>query len=81
MKSRWSEEQHVMSYNSWLRAMADTQQEQLLKNMVRLRGQLPVLESVILAEAISMERLERVSVAINHLMAEMHLLVTLTGDK
>ncbi len=81
MKSRWSEEQHVMSYNSWLREEAQERNNMLRKNMGRLLVQLQVLPSVISLEEITLERSERVFTAINHLMTELHLLVTLAENK
>ncbi len=73
----WSGESHVISYNSWLREEAQSSSNMLRKNMGRLSVQLQALDSVISLEAITSERLERISTAVNHLMTELHLLVTL----
>ncbi len=81
MNSSWSGESPVTSYNSWLREEAQERNNLLRKNMARLRGQLSVLDSVISLEAITSERSARVLQAVNHLMTELHLLVTLTGVK
>jgi len=66
-----------ISYNSWLREEAQNSSNTLHKNMARLQAQLQVLESVICLEEITSERLGRISLAVNHLMTELHLLVTL----
>ncbi len=81
MVKSWSGEQHVMSYNNWLREEATRQNSMLRKNTDRLQAQLRVLQSVILQEEITSERSVRVSMAMVHLMTELHLLVTLTGVK
>ena len=67
-----------MSYNSWLREEALNSRSLLRKNTARLRAQLLVLDSVISAEEITTERFVRVSLAMVHLMTEMHLLVITT---
>ncbi len=67
-----------MGYNNWLRANAQESRDLLKKNSVRLQAQLSVLDSVMLLEETSTARLERVSLAIIHVMTEIHLLVTLT---
>ncbi len=77
----WSGEQANTSYNSWLREEAKSSRDTLLKNTARLQAQLQVLESVILPEEIIMERSERVSTAMVHLMTELHLLVTIKETK
>ncbi len=77
MNKSWSVKQPSMSYNSWLREEAHRRNSMLLKNMDRLQVQLRVLPSVISLEEITLERSERVCLAINHLMTEFHLLVTL----
>lgn len=77
----WSEKSHVLSYNSWLREEAIDSSDMLRRNMARLQAQLQVLESVISLEEITLERLERISTAVNHLMTELHLLVTLQENK
>ena len=66
---------HVMSYNNWLRATANEQQTTLVKNMDRLQAQLPVVLSALSLEEISTERLTRCSLAVIHLMTELHLLL------
>ncbi len=81
MKSSWSRESPVTSYNNWLREEAQDCRNLLAKNMDRLQVQLSVLDSVICLEQISTQRLERVSVAITHVLTEIHLLVTLTEEK
>ncbi len=81
MKSSWSSESQVISYNSWLREQAQESKNLLTKNMDRLQAQLSVLDSVICLEQISTQRLERVSVAITHVLTEIHLLVILTEEK
>ncbi len=81
MKSSWSEDYPRLSYNNWLREEATDSRSMLLQNMVRLRAQLPVLESLILAEEITTERFARVSQALIHAMTEIHLLVILTEAK
>ncbi len=69
-----------MGYNSWLREEALESKSTLLKNMVRLQAQLPVVQSVLSQEEISTERLTRCSLAVIHLMTELHLLlVTMKG--
>ncbi len=70
-----------MSYNSWLRDTAIELKDLLQKNTDRLQGQLSVLDSLMRAEQISSQRLTRVLVAEDHLMSEIHLLVTLMEDK
>ena len=70
-----------MSYNSWLREEARSSSNMLRKNMGRLQVQLQVLDSVISLEEITTERSARVLQAVNHLMTELHLLVTLTEEK
>ncbi len=77
----WQDASPKLSYNSWLREEARDSSSTLRKNMDRLQVQLRVLESVISLEEITSERLGRVSTAVNHLMTELHLLVTLTGVK
>jgi len=81
MKSSWSGDYQNISYNSWLREEAQKQNSMLLKNMDKLRVQLSVLGSVISLEEITSERLERLSLAVNHVMTEIHLLVTLQENK
>ncbi len=70
-----------MGYNSWLREEADKQQSLLLESMDRLPDQLSELQSVLLLEEISSVRSARVLQAMIHLESEIHLLVTLTGEK
>ncbi len=70
-----------MGYNSWLRGQAQESRSMLAKNSARLQVQLSVLDSLICQEEISTERFERVSLALIHVMTEIHLLVTLTEDK
>ncbi len=74
-------ESHVLSYNSWLRDTAVEQNSLLRKNTARLQAQLSVLDSLILPEETTSERYARVSLAMVHLMTELHLLVTLTEEK
>ena len=81
MNKSWSGAHHVMSYNSWLRGEAQNSSSLFRKNMDRLQAQLLVLDSLILPEEITSERYARVSMAMVHLMTELHLLVTLTGVK
>ncbi len=81
MKGSWSGEYQNTSYNSWLREEAQERNNMLRKNMDRLQVQLSVLGSVISLEEITSERSARVLQAVNHLMTELHLLVTLTEDK
>ncbi len=69
-----------MGYNNWLREEAEDSKNMLHKNTVRLQAQLPALESVLLQAKISSNQLVRVSVAMTHLMTEMHLLVTLVTE-
>ncbi len=76
---KWSAKQPVMSYNSWLRDTAQESKQELNKNTARLLAQLSVLDSVILQGEITSERFGRVSLAMVHLMTELHLLVTSTG--
>ncbi len=64
-----------MGYNSWLREQAQESKNTLVKNMDRLQVQLPVAQSVLSQEAISTERLTRCSLAVIHLMTELHLLL------
>ncbi len=75
------EQRHVMSYNNWLREEAQSLSNTLRKNMGRLQVQLQVLDSVISLEEITSERLGRISLAVNHLMIELHLLVTIAENK
>ncbi len=77
----WSAKYPSTSYNSWLREEAQNSNTTLKKNMAKLQQVLPVLESVICPAEITSERLGRVSQAINHLIVEIHLLVTLTEEK
>ncbi len=74
----WSGGYPNISYNNWLREEAESSSNSLRKNMGRLQVQLSVLDSVISLEEITSERLGRISLAVNHLMTELHLLVTLT---
>ncbi len=67
-----------MSFNTWLRDTAQESRSTLSKNSARLRAQLSVLDSLICQEGISTERFARVSLALIHVMTEIHLLVTLT---
>jgi len=67
-----------MSYNSWLREEAQNSNNILRQNTDRLLAQLQVLQSVILPEEITTERSVRVSLAMVHLMTELHLLVIST---
>ncbi len=72
--------QSVTGYNNWLRDTAEEQRSTLVKNMDRLLAQLPVVQSVLSQEEISTERLTRCSLAVIHLMTELHLLlVTMKG--
>ncbi len=73
----WSKGYQDISYNSWLRGEALDSKNMLKKNMDRLQAQLLALDSVICLEQTSTQRLERVSVAIIHVLTEIHLLVTL----
>jgi len=77
----WLDASPKLSYNNWLREEAVESSNTLHKNMARLQVQLQVLESVISLEEITSERLGRVSQAVNHLMTELHLLVTLQENK
>ncbi len=70
-----------MSYNSWLREQALDSKDTLRKSMGKLQQVLPVLESVTCQGEITSERFARVSLAINHLIVEIHLLVTLMEEK
>ena len=74
----WSAKQPNMSYNSWLREEAQNSNNILRQNTDRLLAQLQVLQSVILPEEITTERSVRVSLAMVHLMTELHLLVIST---
>jgi len=69
-----------MQYNNWLREVADKQQDMLLRSMDKLPAQLSALQSVLLLEEISSVRLTRVCKAMTHLVEEIRLLVTLTGE-
>ncbi len=69
-----------MGYNSWLREEAQDSKDSLHKNMVRLQAQLPVVLSVLSLEEISTERLTRCSLAVTHLMTELHLLLVTTRE-
>ncbi len=80
--TKWlSEVQPVMGYNRWLRDSAVEQLNLFQKSMDRLQDQLSVLPSVLQQEEMSSAQLARTLVAINHLLAEIHLLVTLTEEK
>ncbi len=68
--------QSVTGYNNWLRDTAEESKNTLVKNMDRLLVQLPVVLSVLSQEEISTQRLARTSLAVIHLMTELHLLVT-----
>ncbi len=70
-----------MGYNSWLREQVLDSKDMLSKNTVRLLAQLSVLQSVLRLEEMSSQRLTRVLVAENHLMTEIHLLVTSTEEE
>jgi len=70
-----------MGYNSWLREQALESKDTLSKNMDRLLAQLSVLDSVICQAEISTDRFVRVSLAMVHLMTEIHLLVTTMEEK
>jgi len=74
----WLAESQNMSYNSWLREEAQSSRNLLRKNTARLLAQLSVLDSVILQEETTSERFGRVSLAMVHLMTELHLLVIST---
>ncbi len=79
MVKSWSGKRQNMSYNSWLREEAQNSNNILKLNTDRLLAQLQVLQSVILPEEITMERSARVSLAMVHLMSELHLLAISTG--
>ncbi len=79
MNRPWREESPKLSYNNWLRKEAVDSKTTLVKNTGRLLDQLRVLESVISQEGITTERFGRVSLAMVHLMIELHLLVTIPG--
>jgi len=81
MNRPWSGGYPNTSYNNWLREEAVSSSIMLRKNMAKLRAQLRVLESVISLEEITSERSVRISMAVNHLMTELHLLVTLQENK
>ncbi len=82
MKDRtWSAKQPNMSYNSWLREEAQDSKAMFSKNMARLLAQLSALDSVILPAVITSERYGRASLAMVHLMTELHLLVTSMEDE
>jgi len=70
-----------MAYNSWLREEANSSRNTLIKNTDRLLAQLQVLQSVLLLEKVSSVRLTRVSLAMTHLMTELHLLVISTEQE
>ncbi len=69
-----------ISYNSWLRGEALNSKSTFHKNMARLQAQLSVLDSVISQAEITSERYARVSLAMVHLMTELHLLVITTKE-
>ncbi len=77
MNKVWRVDSQSTSYNSWLREEAVKQNSMLLKSMAKLQAQLQVLPSVISLEEITSERSARVLLAVNHLMTELRLLVTL----
>ncbi len=77
----WSGEYQNMSYNSWLREKAQNSKNSLKQNTDRLLAQLSVLDSVICQAGITTERFARVSLAMVHLMTELHLLVISTEEK
>ncbi len=70
-----------LSYNSWLRDTADELRSTLVKNMDRLLVQLPVVQLELQQEGTSTERLTRCSLAVIHLMTELHLLLVTTDKK
>ncbi len=70
-----------MGYNSWLRESAQESRNTFQQNTVRLQAQLSAVLSVLQLEETSTTRLTRVSLAMIHLMEELHLLVTLTEEK
>ncbi len=70
-----------MSYNSWLRDMAETSASKLEQNTVRLQAQLSVLQSVLEPEIGTEDsRVHRVNQAMTHLMTEIHLLVIMKRE-
>ncbi len=73
--------QQNSQYNNWLRDTALNLRQVLRQNMVRLPLALRALESVISQEEITSEKFVRVSVAMEHLITEVRLLVTLTEEK
>ncbi len=81
MNKSWSGGYQNISYNNWLRDTAVKQNSLLRKNTARLQAQLSVLDSVILPEEITSERLGRVLLAMVHLMTELHLLVTMMEEE
>ncbi len=78
---KWSGGSPNISYNSWLREEAQESRNTLKRNSERLQAQLSVLDSLISLEVISTERFARVSLALIHVMTEIHLLVILTEEK
>ncbi len=70
-----------MGYNNWLREQALSSKATLEKNTAKLQLVLLVLDSVICQEGTISVRFARVSAAIEHLIVEIHLLVTLTEEK
>ncbi len=78
---KWHEGSQNMSYNNWLRDTASDSRAMLKRNSERLQVQLSALDSLICQEGISTERFARVSLALIHVMTEIHLLVTLTEEK
>ncbi len=72
---------NVLSYNNWLREQNLSSLSMLAKNTVRLQAQLPVLLSLLEQET-TMEpsRALRVNSVMNHLMTELHLLVTMIRE-
>ncbi len=65
-------------YNNWLRDMAVNSKKELRLNMAKLQQALLVLESAISQEETTSGKYARVSIAMVHLLTEVHLLVTLT---
>ncbi len=61
--------------------MAVNSKLELKKNTAKLLQVLPVLESLTSQGEITSERYGRVSLAMTHLLIELHLLVTLMEDK
>ncbi len=73
--------QQNSQYNNWLRDTANNLKAELSQNMAKLPLALRVLESAISQEETTSVKFVRVSIAMEHLLTEVRLLVTLMEEE